>query len=123
MVKRLARNSTLLFWFLLQILIKINSQKNLGLKKLQIVVLICSGFLMQSGPKQLNEQSIGVNYRALNDLFHLSEQRKDTFYYEISVQMIEIYNEQVRDLLDTEGLNKRYPFSILCLLIFHLIQY
>ena len=78
---------------------------------------------MQSGPKQLNEQSIGVNYRALNDLFHLSEQRKDTFYYEISVQMIEIYNEQVRDLLDTEGLNKRYPFSILCLLIFHLIQY
>ncbi|KAJ6848553.1 kinesin-like protein KIN-14Q isoform X2 [Iris pallida] len=52
-----------------------------------------------SGPKELNEQTIGVNYRALNDLFYLSEQRRDTFYYEISVQMIEIYNEQVRDLL------------------------
>ncbi|XP_020254915.1 kinesin-like protein KIN-14Q isoform X1 [Asparagus officinalis] len=60
-----------------------------------------------SGPDELNEQSIGVNYRALNDLFYLSEQRKGTFHYEISVQMIEIYNEQVRDLLDSDGLNKR----------------
>ncbi|XP_020573505.1 kinesin-like protein KIN-14P isoform X2 [Phalaenopsis equestris] len=59
-----------------------------------------------SGPKELNEKTVGVNYRALNDLFHLSEQRKDTFIYEISVQMVEIYNEQVRDLLN-DGLNKR----------------
>ncbi|KAJ0980613.1 hypothetical protein J5N97_008868 [Dioscorea zingiberensis] len=55
-----------------------------------------------SGPKELNEQSLGVNYRALNDLFHLSEERKDTFQYEIAVQMIEIYNEQVRDLLASD---------------------
>jgi hypothetical protein len=27
------------------------------------------------------------------------------------VQMIEIYNEQVRDLLVTDGLNKKYPWS------------
>ncbi|KAJ8455526.1 hypothetical protein OPV22_035113 [Ensete ventricosum] len=47
-----------------------------------------------SGPKVLTEQSFGVNYRALNDLFHISKERKDTFCYEISVQMIEIYNEQ-----------------------------
>ncbi|KAL5701006.1 hypothetical protein ACHQM5_026389 [Ranunculus cassubicifolius] len=60
-----------------------------------------------SGPKELTEKSQGVNYRALGDLFLLSEQRKDTFRYEISVQMIEIYNEQVRDLLATDGLNKR----------------
>ncbi|KAJ0976327.1 hypothetical protein J5N97_018292 [Dioscorea zingiberensis] len=52
-----------------------------------------------SGPKVLNEHSHGVNYRALNDLFYLSEQRKDAFHYEIAVQMIEIYNELVRDLL------------------------
>ncbi|KAK4351717.1 hypothetical protein RND71_031030 [Anisodus tanguticus] len=52
-----------------------------------------------SGPKDLTEQSRGVNYRALGDLFHLAEQRKDTFLYDVSVQMIEIYNEQVRDLL------------------------
>ncbi|KAJ0978569.1 hypothetical protein J5N97_014043 [Dioscorea zingiberensis] len=53
-----------------------------------------------SGPKDLNEQSQGVNYRALSDLFFLSEQRRDMFCYEIAVQMIEIYNEQVRDLLN-----------------------
>lgn len=60
-----------------------------------------------SGPKDLNEQSQGVNYRALSDLFFLSEQRRDMFCYEIAVQMIEIYNEQVRDLLVSDGLNKR----------------
>ncbi|KAG1338750.1 kinesin-like protein KIN-14F [Cocos nucifera] len=60
-----------------------------------------------SGPRNLNEPTRGVNYRALSDLFKLSEQRRGTFYYEISVQMIEIYNEQVRDLLVSDGLNKR----------------
>ncbi|XP_047974486.1 kinesin-like protein KIN-14I isoform X2 [Salvia hispanica] len=60
-----------------------------------------------SGPKDLTETSQGVNYRALSDLFMLAEQRKDTFFYDVSVQMIEIYNEQVRDLLVTDGLNKR----------------
>lgn len=54
-----------------------------------------------------------MNYRALSDLFMLAEQRKDTFFYDVSVQMIEIYNEQVRDLLVTDGLNKRYPFLYL----------
>lgn len=32
--------------------------------------------------------------------------------YNVSVQMIEIYNEQVRDLLVADGSNKRYPFQI-----------
>ncbi|KAL6902279.1 hypothetical protein ACP4OV_005155 [Aristida adscensionis] len=52
-----------------------------------------------SGPKNMTEQTQGVNYRALSDLFKLAEQRKGTFNYDIAVQMIEIYNEQVRDLL------------------------
>ncbi|TVU49894.1 hypothetical protein EJB05_01234 [Eragrostis curvula] len=47
-----------------------------------------------SGPKVLTEESLGVNYRALNDLFNLQAQRKGTINYDISVQMIEIYNEQ-----------------------------
>jgi kinesin family member C2/C3 len=69
---------------------------------------------VQTGPKELTEESQGVNYRALNDLFHMSETRTDTFSYEISVQMIEIYNEQVRDLLaNNSGSNKRYPFMFL----------
>ncbi|KAG8370628.1 hypothetical protein BUALT_Bualt13G0003100 [Buddleja alternifolia] len=64
-----------------------------------------------TGPKDLTEHSQGVNYRALRDLFLLAEQRKDTICYDVSVQMIEIYNEQVRDLL-TDGLSKRYPFLL-----------
>ncbi|ONL97179.1 P-loop nucleoside triphosphate hydrolase superfamily protein with CH (Calponin Homology) domain [Zea mays] len=62
-----------------------------------------------SGPKNMTEQTQGVNYRALGDLFKLAEQRKGTFIYDIAVQMIEIYNEQVRDLLVSDGLNKKYP--------------
>ncbi|XP_035548982.1 kinesin-like protein KIN-14G [Juglans regia] len=60
-----------------------------------------------SGPKELTEESLGVNYRALGDLFLLSELRKETMSYDISVQMLEIYNEQVRDLLVTDGLHQR----------------
>ncbi|TYH46316.1 hypothetical protein ES332_D11G327700v1 [Gossypium tomentosum] len=60
-----------------------------------------------SGPTELTEEGLGVNYRALGDLFELSNQRKETISYEISVQMLEIYNEQVRDLLASDGLNKR----------------
>ncbi|KAL6638395.1 hypothetical protein ACP70R_023890 [Stipagrostis hirtigluma subsp. patula] len=59
-----------------------------------------------SGPKVLTEESLGVNYRALNDLFNLQAQRKGTINYDIAVQMIEIYNEQVRDLLQDSG-NRR----------------
>ncbi|KAE9589473.1 hypothetical protein Lal_00000287 [Lupinus albus] len=64
-----------------------------------------------TGPKVITEKSQGVNYRALSDLFLTADQRKDTFRYDVSVQMIEIYNEQVRDLLVTDGTNKRYPFT------------
>ncbi|XP_061350284.1 kinesin-like protein KIN-14I [Gastrolobium bilobum] len=60
-----------------------------------------------TGPKEITEKSQGVNYRALSDLFLTADQRKDTFRYDVSVQMIEIYNEQVRDLLVTDGTNKR----------------
>ncbi|XP_068657823.1 kinesin-like protein KIN-14F [Aristolochia californica] len=61
-----------------------------------------------TGPQELTEETRGVNFRALSDLFSLSEERRDSCSYEVSVQMIEIYNEQVRDLLATDGgLNKR----------------
>ncbi|EEC75071.1 hypothetical protein OsI_11198 [Oryza sativa Indica Group] len=59
-----------------------------------------------SGPKNMTEQTQGVNYRALSDLFKLAEQRKGAFIYDIAVQMIEIYNEQVRTSLSMmNGLN------------------
>ncbi|KAI4355983.1 hypothetical protein L6164_000037 [Bauhinia variegata] len=56
-----------------------------------------------SGPNGATEESFGVNYRALNDLFNISKSRASSFLYEIGVQMVEIYNEQVRDLLLTDG--------------------
>ncbi|KAL6616052.1 hypothetical protein ACP70R_038322 [Stipagrostis hirtigluma subsp. patula] len=51
-----------------------------------------------SGPGTSKEEW-GVNYRALNDLFDISLSRRNAFSYEVGVQMVEIYNEQVRDLL------------------------
>ncbi|XP_062218651.1 kinesin-like protein KIN-14D [Phragmites australis] len=51
------------------------------------------------GPEKATEKEWGVNYRALNDLFSISHDRQDTIKYELGVQMVEIYNEQIRDLL------------------------
>ncbi|XP_027357387.1 kinesin-like protein KIN-14C [Abrus precatorius] len=50
-----------------------------------------------SGPNNATGESVGVNYRALNDLFSISTSRKSTIVYDIGVQIVEIYNEQVRD--------------------------
>ncbi|WRX17154.1 Calponin homology domain - like 6 [Theobroma cacao] len=52
-----------------------------------------------SGPNVSSKEDWGVNYRALNDLFQISQSRKSSTIYEVGVQMVEIYNEQVRDLL------------------------
>ncbi|WJX53950.1 hypothetical protein P8452_39889 [Trifolium repens] len=54
-----------------------------------------------SGPSLSSKSDWGVNYRALHDLFHISQSRKSSIDYEIGVQMVEIYNEQVRDLLSS----------------------
>nr|VDD11992.1 unnamed protein product [Brassica oleracea] len=56
-----------------------------------------------SGPSINSEEHWGVNYRALNDLFHLTQSSQNTVMYEVGVQMVEIYNEQVRDLLSDDG--------------------
>nr|KYP60952.1 Kinesin-4 [Cajanus cajan] len=64
-----------------------------------------------SGPDLTTEETWGVNYRALRDLFHISKERAGSIKYEVFVQMIEIYNEQVRDLLVSDGSNRRYPLS------------
>lgn len=66
--------------------------------------------LLQTGPNASAKEDWGVNYRALNDLFHISRSRINTIMYEVSVQMVEIYNEQVRDLLTNDASQKKYPF-------------
>ncbi|KAM0908229.1 hypothetical protein ACQ4PT_015595 [Festuca glaucescens] len=63
-----------------------------------------------TGPENATEEELGVNFRALNDLFLISRNRGDTIMYDVSVQMIEIYNEQIRDLLGSKGSEKKYPF-------------
>ncbi|KAF2601931.1 hypothetical protein F2Q70_00027424 [Brassica cretica] len=65
-----------------------------------------------SGPSINSEEHWGVNYRALNDLFHLTQSSQNTVMYEVGVQMVEIYNEQVRDLLSDDGPSRRYPSLI-----------
>ncbi|KAL2542432.1 Kinesin KP1 [Abeliophyllum distichum] len=51
-----------------------------------------------SGPDLTTTESWGVNYRALHDLFSISKERMDAIEYEVGVQMIEIYNEQLNGL-------------------------
>ncbi|WZZ13081.1 hypothetical protein YC2023_106170 [Brassica napus] len=60
-----------------------------------------------SGPSITSKEDWGVNYRALNDLFQLTQIRKNTVVYEVGVQMVEIYNEQVRDILSDGGSSRR----------------
>ncbi|CAK7335545.1 unnamed protein product [Dovyalis caffra] len=62
-----------------------------------------------SGPTMTSQEDWGVNYRALHDLFQISQNRKNSISYEVGVQMVEIYNEQVRDLLSSDGPHRRYP--------------
>ncbi|XP_023735541.1 kinesin-like protein KIN-14R [Lactuca sativa] len=47
------------------------------------------------------EGNRGVNYRTLEELFKIAKERVDSFTYDISVSVLEVYNEQIRDLLAT----------------------
>ncbi|KAK2378199.1 kinesin protein KIN-14F [Trifolium repens] len=60
-----------------------------------------------SGPDLMTEETWGVNYRALRDLFHISKERADAINYEVSIQMIEIYNEQRNRAVGATALNER----------------
>ncbi|GJS26554.1 kinesin-like protein KIN-14G [Tanacetum coccineum] len=59
-----------------------------------------------TGPDDLKPDTMGVSYRALNDLFNISEERKNLMNYEISINMVEIYNDEIRDLLIVNGSKK-----------------
>ncbi|GAQ88640.1 kinesin [Klebsormidium nitens] len=45
----------------------------------------------------------GVNYRTIDELFQLARQRHGEARYDVSVSVLEIYNEQIRDLLAAPG--------------------
>ncbi|XP_022152049.1 kinesin-like protein KIN-14M isoform X2 [Momordica charantia] len=60
-----------------------------------------------TGPTGASKENWGVNYRALNDLFEISQNRSGAISYEVGAQMVEIYNEQVRDLLSNSASQKK----------------
>lgn len=45
------------------------------------------------------EEARGVNYRTLEELFCIIKERQQLCRYEITVSVLEVYNEQIRDLL------------------------
>ncbi|KAF8099530.1 hypothetical protein N665_0242s0014 [Sinapis alba] len=47
----------------------------------------------------------GVNYRTLKNLFEITKERENRYSYEISVSVLEVYNEQIRDLLVSASQN------------------
>ncbi|KAL5556600.1 hypothetical protein UlMin_038836 [Ulmus minor] len=53
------------------------------------------------------KQNRGVNYRTLEQLFEIAKERSETFTYDISVSVLEVYNEQIRDLLATSPASKK----------------
>ncbi|KAH7520429.1 hypothetical protein FEM48_Zijuj08G0142800 [Ziziphus jujuba var. spinosa] len=53
------------------------------------------------------EQNRGVNYRTLEQLFKIAQERSETFTYDISVSVLEVYNEQIRDLLASSPASKK----------------
>ncbi|KAL4614618.1 hypothetical protein ACB092_07G066500 [Castanea dentata] len=52
------------------------------------------------------KQNRGVNYRTLEHLFNIAKERSETFTYNISVSVLEVYNDQIRDLLATSPTSK-----------------
>jgi kinesin family protein C2/C3 len=51
-------------------------------------------FTMEGTP-----ENRGVNFRTLEELFRVAEERKGQYNYNISVSVLEVYNEKIRDLL------------------------
>ncbi|KAG1659504.1 hypothetical protein FOA52_015346 [Chlamydomonas sp. UWO 241] len=52
-----------------------------------------------SGTDTGNASGRGINFRALDDLFSMLEERSGEWVYTIRCQMLEVYNESLRDLL------------------------
>lgn len=51
------------------------------------------------GSNVSQESGRGINYRGLQDLFDIINERKADMDYAVKVQMLEVYNDSLRDLL------------------------
>jgi len=59
-----------------------------------------------------NEEHPGLNRRALAELFKVCEDRKADWSYEISVSVMEIYNEKLMDLLSDDSKSGKAQLDI-----------
>lgn len=50
-----------------------------------------------------NEESPGIMYQTMKEVFKVLDDFKVDRIYEITVSFLEIYNENIRDLIDTSG--------------------
>ena len=48
-------------------------------------------------------KNLGINYRAVKEIFEIIESRSETYNYSIQITILEVYNEQIRDLLNPGG--------------------
>ncbi|KAG5041701.1 hypothetical protein JHK85_014177 [Glycine max] len=69
-----------------------------------------------TGPNGATSETIGVNYRALNDLFKIATSRESLIDYEIGVQMVEIYNEQGLAVPDASLFPVKSPSDVIKLM-------
>jgi hypothetical protein len=46
-----------------------------------------------------NDENPGLYFTAVDSLFNMIDERKNLINYKVSVSVVEIYNENVRDLL------------------------
>ncbi|KAI5084310.1 hypothetical protein GOP47_0000479 [Adiantum capillus-veneris] len=91
-----------------------HSQEEVFLETAPLVVSVLDGFNVcifaygQTGTGKTftmegTEANRGINYRTLEKLFQLASQRKEQCRYEISVSVLEVYNEEIRDLLTSSS--------------------
>lgn len=49
------------------------------------------------------DEARGVNYRTLEEIFQIIRERQGLYRYEVTVSVLEVYNEQIHDLLLSES--------------------
>lgn len=65
------------------------------------------------------ESNPGINTRSIKELFDQVERRRNEFHDEISISIMEIYNEKIRDLLSRDKVDKYVISSILASYLHH----
>lgn len=76
----------------------------------------------QEGPSGDPYANPGVNIRALSRLFECIRERQADYRYQICVSVLEIYNENIHDLLVDPDMDKTRKYATLRTLITVLLR-